>query len=232
MKVNKIQYITLAVTIIMFLVVLYKLYSLENKINKLGIVATRSLLKNTPGQIKEVSVETDDDFSIGKDDAPVTIIMFSDYECGYCKFFFDDIFPKFQEDLIAKGVVKFVIRDYPLERHENAFLASKMVECAYKQGSFLEMHELILNNNSDISIENYQIWSSQLGLDTNSTNVCINSPEIESEIMHDINVANKAGIKGTPAFVINDKLYMGTRPYDKFIEIVMQELKAIENTCN
>ena len=136
MKDKIIQYIILAVITILLSLILYRLFSLQKGINRLGFYIAQSINKNSHAEIKEFPVSVDDDFFIGEENVPVTIIMFSDYECSYCKVFFEKVFPQIQEEFISKGLVKLVIRDYPIERHENAFLAAQMVECAKNQGKY------------------------------------------------------------------------------------------------
>ena len=232
MRDKLILYTLFLTVIILFLFGLKKLNSVEKKINRIGFLVTKNLNENDQNSIVEVTIGTENDFFIGDEDAPVTMIIFSDYECGYCKLFFEKVLPEIETELISQGIVKVVIKDYPLKSHKNAFYAAQVTECAYKQDKFLEMHSLILNHQDKISNKNIRKWQSQLELDPDKMKACINSTETTNEIQRDINDANRVGVRGTPTFVINNKLYVGIKPYEQFKAIILEEFEQYKNSCN
>lgn len=93
--------------------------------------------------LKQYQVSMDDDPVLGNANAPITIIEFSDYECPFCKRFYDQTFGQIKKDYIDTGKVKFIYRDYPLSFHPGAEPAAQAANCAGEQGKYWEMHDKI-----------------------------------------------------------------------------------------
>lgn len=90
-----------------------------------------------------VNVSADDDAVLGNPNAPVTVIEFSDYECPFCKRFYDQTLGQIKKEYIDTGKVKFIYRDYPLSFHPGAEPAAQAANCAGEQGKYWEMHDKI-----------------------------------------------------------------------------------------
>ena len=177
---------------------------------------------NNQPTIVEASV--DDDAILGDENAPVTIIEFSDYQCPYCGRFWAETLPLIKEQYIDTGKVRFIYRDFPLQNHPMAQPAAEAAECARDQGgddAFWEMHDLIFANQQSLSVDNLETWASDLGYDISS---CLSSGEFRSEVLKDLVDGQKAGIKGTPGFVVNGKLVSGAQPFSVFQQIIEAEL--------
>lgn len=101
-----------------------------------------SVVKNkTP--IKSV-VLTEEDHVLGSADAPVTIVEYSDFQCPFCRNFFEQTYGTLKKEYIDTGKAKLVYRHYPLsEIHPIANKSGEAVECAAEQGKFWEMHDAI-----------------------------------------------------------------------------------------
>lgn len=83
--------------------------------------------------------------ALGQEDAPVTIVEFSDLECPYCHQFFKDALTQIKKDYIDTGKVKMYYRHYPLPFHPSATPFANAVECANDQGKFWELHDTIFS---------------------------------------------------------------------------------------
>lgn len=83
--------------------------------------------------------------ALGKQNAPVTMIEFTDLECPFCRSFFTTTFPQIKRDYIDTGKVKFYFRHFPLDFHPLAKPFANAVECANEQGKFWELHDKIYN---------------------------------------------------------------------------------------
>lgn len=90
-------------------------------------------------------VSTDDDPALGDPNAPVTIIEFSDFECPFCRRFWQETLPQIKAEYIDTGKARFVYRDFPLSMHPGAFPAALAANCANQQGKFWEMHDKIFS---------------------------------------------------------------------------------------
>jgi protein-disulfide isomerase len=169
---------------------------------------------------QEISV--DDDPFLGLKDAPVTIIEFSDYQCGYCARFHEQTLQALMEKYPTE--VRFVYRDFPLSGHPEAQKAAEASQCANDQGKFWEMQDLLFKNQDILSVEQYKIFAGELGLDTDSFNNCLDSGKYEDEVTADLMDGVDYGISGTPAFFVNGVMLMGALPIEQFDTIIQQEL--------
>lgn len=103
---------------------------------------------NASNQPERIDVSIGGDLCLGSQDASVTVIEFSDYQCPYCQRFWADTLPKIKDAYIDTGKVKFVYRDYPLTglKHAYAQKAAEAAGCAGEQGKFWEMHDKLFEN--------------------------------------------------------------------------------------
>ena len=104
--------------------------------------------QNTGGTANDQNYETptvDDDAVLGSEDAPVTVIMFSEYQCPYCQRFETDTFPQIKADFIDTGLIKLIYRDFPLSFHANAHVAAEAAECAGDYDLYYEYQDALVN---------------------------------------------------------------------------------------
>ncbi len=151
----------------------------------------------------------------GNPDAPVTLIVFSDFECPSCQQFYH-MLESVKEDYIESGMVRYVHRDYPLDMHEHAVGAAICANCAGQQDSYWEMYAKLYENQDKLSEEYYLKWAEELGLDMDTFKSCLNAEEARSEVMNDLKTAQDMQIGGTPAFIINNEMYGGVPPEEVF----------------
>src|SRR5260370_35013491 len=90
-------------------------------------------------------------YSLGRDDAPVTVVEFADYQCPFCRKFHSDTFVELKKNYIDTGKVRFVSRDLPLDFHPNAPGAALAAHCAGAQHKFWEMRDLMGANAADLT---------------------------------------------------------------------------------
>ena len=176
-----------------------------------------------------VPVSTGDNAVKGDENAPVTIIEFSEYECPFCKRYVDETYPLILRDYVDTGKAKYVFRDFPLSFHPNAFPAALASECAHEQGKFWEYHDLLFANQDSLGIDNYKEWAKELGLNTAQFDACLDSEKYADEVEADMADGQRYGVTGTPAFFINGKLISGAQPYDVFVQAIEAELAAMAN---
>ena len=159
---------------------------------------------------------SDDDPFKGDENAPVTIVEWSDFECPFCSRFYSQTLSQIEEKYINTGKVKLVYRDFPLSFHQNAQKAAEASECADDQGMFWEMHDKIFENQGSMSADNFKVWALELGLDATEFNTCLDSGKHASETQKDMADGSAAGIRGTPGFIINGQLLSGAQPFASF----------------
>jgi len=162
----------------------------------------------------------DDDPYLGAEDAPVTIVEFSDFQCPFCKRFREQTFNKIKENFIDTGIVKFVYRDLPLSFHPYAQKAAEAAQCAHEQGKFWEYHDKLFENQQQLDENSLKKYAADLGLDVEAFTTCLDSGKYEEETLKDAQAAAGQGIGGTPGFIINGKKISGAQPYDKFEQVI------------
>ncbi len=166
----------------------------------------------------------DDDAVKGEEDAPVTIIEWSDFECPFCARFYRETLSSIEEQYIKTGKVKLVYRDFPLSFHANAQKAAEAAECAGEQKKYWEMHDLLFENGVQGGVAGFKQYAKQLGLNTAKFNECLDSGKMASEVRKDMADGTAAGIQGTPGFLVNGKLVSGAQPFSVFQQVIEAEL--------
>jgi Na+/H+ antiporter NhaA len=142
----------------------------------------------------------------GPADAPVTLVEYGDFECGYCG----------QAEAAVRSPeladVRYVWRHLPLEDvHPHAYLAALAAEAAAGQGAFWEMHDLLLSRQDELSFPALLRYAESLGLDADQFVASLRAREGAGRIAEDVDSADMSGVSGTPTFFIN-----GVRHYGAF----------------
>jgi protein-disulfide isomerase len=173
---------------------------------------------------RRVDVSTDDDPSMGPDNAPVTIIEFSDYQCPYCQSWYLQIFPQLQA--AYPNQIRFVYRDLTLPSHPQAIPAAEAAECAGVQGQYWKYHDALFNQQYGLDRAAYDHYATDLGLDMTAFAACLDSHKFKGEIQADGVDAARVGINSTPSFVINGRILIGALPFADFKTVIDEELAA------
>ena len=180
---------------------------------------------NTGGNTAPVKVDGDDDAVLGNENAPVTIIEFSDYQCPFCERFWSQTYPLIKSEYIDTGKVKLIYRDFPLTSiHPMAMPAAIAVECVREQGgdeAYYEMHDKIFENQASLSESNLKKWAQELSYNIDS---CLDSEKYLSEVESDLKEGAAAGVRGTPSFFINGQPLSGAQPFQNFQAAIEAEL--------
>lgn len=194
----------------------------------------QSLPADGGGKVLEgpVEVSIDDDPYLGRADAPVTIIEFSDFQCPFCRKLWRDVLPQIKKDYIDTGKVRFVYRDFPLVAlHEMAQPSAEAAECAQDQGKFWDMHDKIFAQQDKkgqgtiaYTIADIKKWAGQIGLNQNQFDGCLDTGKYKSEVEKDQTDGVAAGVQGTPATFINGQLVSGAQAYEIFKRAIEEEL--------
>lgn len=181
---------------------------------------------------EKVDVSADDDPFIGNKNAKVTIIEFSDFQCPFCRKFWNDTLPQIKKEYIDTGKVKFVYRDFPLDFHAGAKPAAEGTECADDQGKFWELHDKIFQEQDKQGQGTIQFtkadvvkWAGQIGLNMTQFNQCLDSGKYKAEVEKDMSDGTAAGVSGTPTTYVNGRQLVGAQPFEAFKAIIEEELK-------
>lgn len=158
---------------------------------------------------------------LGRPDAPVQIIEFSDFQCPFCSRAHDTV-----EEVMSAyaGKIRLVFRHFPLDFHAQAPKAAEASLCAHEQNKFWEYHDVLFKNQQKLQIEDLKGHATQLGLDAAKFNECLDSGRMAATVKTDTEAAKKVGVNGTPAFFINGQMISGAQPIDAFKQIIDAEL--------
>ncbi len=139
---------------------------------------------------------------LGRADAPVTIVEFSDYQCPFCQRFFAATFPALKTEYIDAGKVRYVFRDFPLEMHPQARKAAEAAHCAGEQGKYWEMHDALFQNQGALAPEQLAEHARTVGVDGATFDACLASGRHAPRVERGLADGAAAGVQGTPGFVV------------------------------
>lgn len=170
-----------------------------------------------------VSIEKDDHIQ-GRDDAPVTLLEYGDFECPYCGEAYP-IVKRIQEKL--GNDLKFIFRHFPLaEIHPHARQAAYAAETAGKQGKFWEMHDILYTHQDALEDEDLFGYADTLTLDTNAFTADFESPNVAKKVQKDFMSGVRSGVNGTPTFFIDGIRFDEGYDYDTLLSALEEEIKA------
>lgn len=176
-----------------------------------------------------VSRAQDGFFALGKKDAPITMVEYSDYQCPFCDRFFSNTFPGIKNEYVKTGQVYFVYKDLPLSIHPNAMPAAQTAHCAGEQGKYFQMHDLIFHFQDQWSdmkdaMPFFGKLVSGLDLKTSDFGDCIRLNRYQNLTKKSMEEADRAEITGTPGFIINGQVVVGAQPLSFFQQAFAQVL--------
>lgn len=161
--------------------------------------------------------------SWGPEGAKVTIVEFSDFLCPYCAEFAKTTLPQLKNKYGAR--VKFVFRDLPIENiHPLSPQVHEMAECAYRQGKFWELHDLIFANSAHITESLLTSLAEKAGLEMTKFNACLNQGEAKLKVMEDLEAGISAGVSATPTLFVNNRKVEGVVSFEELSGIIEEEL--------
>ncbi len=184
-----------------------------------------------PAALAALPAVSSSDFVLGDQNAPVTIIEYSDFQCPFCGKFFKETESILRDKYIKTGKVKFIYRSFAFLGQESLWAASA-ARCAGEQGKFWQYHDYLYSNQSGenqgaFSKDNLKSFATALGLDTEKFNACIDSEKYTDLIQKETKAGGESGVQGTPANFINGTLYPGALPTATFTKIIDDELNKL-----
>jgi len=143
-----------------------------------------------------------DEPALGRADAPVTVVEFTDFQCPFCKRFVQSTFVPLRRDYIDTGKVRWVVRDLPMSFHPEARKAGQAAHCAGEQGKYWNMREILFTNSPKLDPALLPGYAQVIGLDAAAFSACLASKRHLAGMDADQAAAEGARITGTPSFII------------------------------
>lgn len=224
-KHNLLLYLIGVSLLVLGIAILFSVNDLNDKVKRIETNQSKiqNHLLNRP-----VDFDFTKGFAIGDAEAPIDMAIFLDYECGYCKLFFLEVYPLLYEEYISKGLLRFVIVDFPLSSHENALPLAQYSRCAQQNGSYGSFINKVFEYPDVLDMTALEKIGNELDI---NPAVCLQDSSNYNEILKDKETGKSLGVSGTPTFIINDQLIIGYKKYPELQSILNSTLGENEGAC-
>ena len=163
-------------------------------------------------------------YSLGRPDAPLTMVEFTDLQCPFCRQFAVTTFDELKKNWIDTGRLRYFSRDFPLDFHAQAMPAARAARCAGEQGKFWEMRLGLMRNANLLTPAYITKTAADLKLEPKAFETCAASAKYDAEIQAEMAEGTKLGVTGTPTFVmgkttataVEGPIMVGALPYAMF----------------
>lgn len=160
--------------------------------------------------------------SLGPDDAPITIVEFSDFQCPFCRRFHEETYDALLKEY--PGQIRFVYRNLPLTSiHPDAMPSAVASLCANDQNVYWEYHDKLFSSET-LNRDTYIKYATDLSLNVEEFTACLDSGKHDAFIQEDMDFALNLGVQSTPTFFINGLAVVGAQPLSTFQQIIDKEL--------
>jgi protein-disulfide isomerase len=201
-------------------------------------------------QVEVSKIDTEGEPVLGQEDAPVTMVVYEDFQCPYCQRFESNAMKDIESNYVETGDVKVIWKDFPLGNHPWAAPAAETMECVYRQDNdaFWSIKDTIFNNQDVLSPQNVQdeiiAWASAEGVSEDAVRTCLDEENPGEEVNGDLQEGQSfdamvavAGedrpfVSGTPASVIyaeGDEMgepVVGAQPYQAFKNVIESKMQG------
>ncbi len=189
------------------------------------------LTKSSPVEVyfakpkMQVKVELGKGPLLGKADAPVKIIVFSDFQCPFCGRAAETVH-EVQKKYGSKVVMAF--KHFPLPMHKDAKPASEASMCINEQSTdkFWKYHDILFKNQDKLDPASLEKFAKDVGADVAKFKECFEAKKFKDHVQGDQDQGEKIGVRSTPTFFVNGQLVSGALPIESFSEIIDEELGA------
>ncbi|HSD09449.1 MAG TPA: thioredoxin domain-containing protein [Candidatus Binatia bacterium] len=178
-----------------------------------------------------IDTPIDGGYAHGPENAPIQLVEFSDFECPHCALAYvtlKDLLPRYQNQ------IRFIYHNFPLSNdcnsaisqkgHAHACRAAVAGDCAAQQGRFQPYSNLLFANQGNLDDKSLAGYAKQVGLDVDAFETCLNSTAAAERVADDIKRAQKAGVKSTPTFFINNRKVEGNMTFENWLLAFAVEL--------
>ena len=191
----------------------------------LGELAKRhqvQVLLRTP-KVRSLQIDLSTAKLAGPMDAPVQLVVFSDFQCRFCTDL-AAVLKRIRTEFPEKVLVAY--RYFPIESHDRAMPAAIAAECAAEQGKFWEYHDGLFADPGDLTDSTLSSLAMMIGLDLDRFRQCQNSGRAREVVEISRKEAEDLGLEGAPIIALNGRIIGGMITYEKLVEEVLEALKT------
>ena len=173
---------------------------------------------------------------LGRADAPVTLVEFSDYQCPFCQRFFATTLPALKKEYVETGKLRYVFLDFPLDQlHPQARRVAEAAHCAAEQGKYWDMHAVLFQNQRGLATMKLAEHAQAAGVDATKLDQCVTSGRHASRVARSIADGAAVGVQATPTFVVGRTKsgdlvegapLRGAQPVETFRRLIEQALNS------
>lgn len=184
-----------------------------------------------PITVEQILSSLEEGPALGRPEAPVTVIEFSDFQCGFCKKFWAETLPRLKETYITPGRVRFMYR-HLVVLGEHSAQAALAAECAGEQGKFWAYHDRLFASQGPLAFVRSRLvqYAKELDLNVEAFSQCLDSRKHAKKIDGETRLGQSLGARGTPTFFINGRLLIGAHPFDTFETVIQVAEKALASS--
>lgn len=179
----------------------------------------------------------EDDRVRGNPQAPITLLEYSDFTCGYCEKFFQETWPILFSEYIDTGKMRLVYRDFPRALSGPSVDTALAARCAGEQGQYWAMHDRLFSSSDKFSPAELRQQADALQLDAKKFTSCFEAARYTTEIFKDRIEGGQLGARGTPHFILyatenpqEAVVLPGAMPYEMFKEQIDKLLQTISSS--
>ena len=189
----------------------------------LTVLQARQMAEEEQTQREQLALLEDEVFrsvgspTMGNPEGDVTLVEFFDYNCGYCKRVLDSVFQLAEED----SGLRVVFKELPILA-PSSLTAARAALAAREQDRYVEYHNALMGHRGALSDDVIFRIAEDVGLDVDRLRQDMESEAVQEEIAANMALAERIGIRGTPAFIIGDQVIPGAVGLDTLRELVGQ----------
>jgi len=168
----------------------------------------------------------DDAEKVGSPAASLAMVIYSDFQCPYCGKFTRETWPALKKDFVDTGRVLVIFRHFPLPMHNEAMGAALAATCGARQGKFWRLHDLLFQNQQQLSLQLERAMASDVGMDLTKFDECMQHGPVGAAVARDVKSAQSLGLNSTPTFLIGriqpdrtvkvSEIVLGAQQEDRF----------------
>jgi len=165
--------------------------------------APQATPRGAPDAVAAARAGTEAPFNVlGREDAPLAMVEFSDMQCPYCRVYALQTFPQLKRAYIDTGKLHYAAVSFPLPMHAYAFPAAVAARCAGEQGRFWEFRDAVFADQAQLASDPYDALAGKLGLDVAKFRTCRRDIRQDAYVREDLAMARRDGIASTPSFML------------------------------
>ncbi|MBN1992401.1 MAG: DsbA family protein [Anaerolineae bacterium] len=166
---------------------------------------------------------------LGDVNAPVTVVEFSDFRCGFCGRWAAETLPQLRQEYIDPGQVRFTYKHLAILGPDSV-RAAEASECAAEQGEFWDFHNQVFvdqaQNRTSLTEDNLVKLAGGIGLDMDAFRECLTTGRYTNQVMRESQTIQSLGVQGTPGFLVNGVFISGAQPFAVFQQVIEEQLAA------